>query len=153
MGSAPAAAAYPGAFLCDTTVLFAASDAAHQHHERSLELVTCAEPRTAFVAAHSLAELYATLSATPGRKVRRVDQVLQAVAHVARSFAPVTLDLDAYLWVVRHVAGAEARSGQVYDALILKCAERAGVDAVFTWNTVHFMRVAWPGMAERIRTP
>lgn len=93
MDSAPPAAAYPRTFLCDTTVLFAASDAA------------------------------------------------------------LTLDLDGYLWVLRHVAGAEARGGQVYDALILQCAERAGVDAVFTWNTAHFMRVAWPGMAERIRTP
>jgi len=75
------------------------------------------------------------------------------VEHVARSFTPVTLDQHGYLWVLRHVAGAGARSGQIYDALILKCAERAGVDAVFTWNTAHFMRVAWPGMTQRIRTP
>ncbi|NJD20958.1 MAG: type II toxin-antitoxin system VapC family toxin [Gemmatimonadetes bacterium] len=154
MGSAPGDGAWPGgSFLCETTVLLAASDAAHRHHERSLALVTGAEPARAHVAANSLAELYATLSAAPGRKIRRVDQVLQAVEHVARSFTPVTLDPEDYLWVLRHVAGAGARSGQIYDALILKCAERAGVDAVFTWNTAHFMRVAWPGMAQRIRTP
>jgi hypothetical protein len=49
--------------------------------------------------------------------------------------------------------GTTARSGHVYDALILKCAERAGVETVYTWNTGHFERVAWRAMAGRIRTP
>jgi predicted nucleic acid-binding protein len=140
-------------FLCDTTVLFAASDAAHQHHQLSLALVTRATPSNSFVAAHSLAELYATLSGRPAPRMRRVDQVLEAVEHASRSFTPVSLDLDDYLWVMRHVAGVEARSGQIYDALILKCAERADVETVYTWNTRHFKRIAWPEMVERIRTP
>jgi predicted nucleic acid-binding protein len=140
-------------FLCDTTVLFAASDTAHRHHEESLAVVAGAVPREAFVAAQSLAELYSTLSATVAPKMRRLDQVLAAVEHVARAFTPVTLDLEDYLWVLRHVANAEARSGQVYDALILKCAERASVDVVYTWNTVHFRRVAWLEMSGRIRSP
>ncbi len=140
-------------FLCDTTVLFAASEAAHRHHRRSLALVATATPSNAFVAAHSLAELYATLSATPTPKMRRVDQVLEAVEHVATAFAPVTLDVGDYLWVLRHVAGVEARSGRIYDALILKCAERAKVEAVYTWNIGHFKRIAWPEMAERVRVP
>lgn len=96
-------------FLCDTTVLFAASDAAHQHHRPSLELVATATPSSAFV--------------------------------------------GDYLGVLRHVAAAEARSGQIHDALILKCAERADVETVYTWNTGHLERVAWPTMAGRIRTP
>lgn len=140
-------------FLCDTTVLFAASDAAHQHHQPSLALVTRATPSTSFVAAHSLAELYATLSGQPAPRMRRVDQVLEAVEHVSRVFTPITLELDDYLSVLKHVARVEARSGQIYDALILKCAERADVETVYTWNTRHFERIAWPAMAERIRTP
>jgi len=140
-------------FLCDTTVLFAASDGAHRHHGPSLDLVATATPSRAFVAAHSLAELFATLSGRPAPRMRRLDRVLEAVEHVAVAFTPVTLDLDDYLWVLRHVASAEARSGQVYDALILKCAERADVETVYTWNTGHFERVVWPAMAGRIRTP
>ena len=140
-------------FLCGTTVLFATSDAAHQHHQPSLALVTRATPSTAFVAAHSLAELYATLSGRFAPRMRRVDQVFEAAEHVSRSFTPVTFDLDDYLWVMRHVPGVEARSGQICDALILRCAERADVEKVYTWNTRHFKRIAWPEMAERIRTP
>lgn len=140
-------------YLCDTTVLFAACDAAHQHHQPSLALVAGATPSSSFVAAHSLAELYATLSGRPAPRMRRVDQVLEAVEHAARSFTPVTLELADYLWVLRHVAEVEARSGQIYDALILKCAELVDAETVYTWNTGHFERVAWPNMAGRIRTP
>ena len=140
-------------FLCDTTVLFAASDAAHRHHGPSLELVARARRSSSFVAAHSLAELYATLSGIPSPRMRRLGQVLEAVEQASRMFTVVTLEADDYLWVLRQVAGAEARSGQVYDALILKCAERAAVETVYTWNVAHFERVAWTGMAGRIRTP
>jgi predicted nucleic acid-binding protein len=140
-------------FFCDTTVLFAASDAGHVHHARSLALVTKATPARAFVAAHSLAELYATLSSAPAPRMRRVDHVLEAVEHVAEAFSPVTLGLDDYLWVLRRAAATGSRSGRVYDCLILKCAERAKVDDVYTWNVGHFTSVAWPEMAAKIRTP
>jgi predicted nucleic acid-binding protein len=140
-------------FLCDTTVLFAASDDAHQHHAASLALVGGAKPGQAFVAAHSLAELYATLSSSPTPRMRRVEQVLAAVEHAASVFTPVVLSKPDYLWVIRHVASVGARSGQIYDALILKCAERADVAAVYTWNTAHFKRIAWDSMAGRVRQP
>jgi predicted nucleic acid-binding protein len=140
-------------FLCDTTVLFAASDSGHRHHQPSLDLVAKARHSTSFVAAHSLAELYATLSGVPSPRMRRLDRVLEAVEQASRHFTPVTLDVDDYMWVLRHVTEVEARSGQIYDALILKCAERADAETVYTWNPSHFERIAWPGMAGRIRTP
>ena len=140
-------------FLCDTTVLFAASDIGHRHHAPSLALVSTARPADAFVAAHSLAELYATLSATPAPRMRNVTDVLAGVEHTASVFTPVTLTAADYLWVVRHVAGIEGRSGLIYDALILRCAERAEADLVYTWNTAHFTRIAWPELAGRIRSP
>jgi predicted nucleic acid-binding protein len=142
-----------GTFLCDTSVLVAASDTAHQHHRPSLALVTTAQPRHAFCAAHTLAELYAALTATPPPRMRRTADVLANVEHAAKVFTAVPLDVEDYRWVVRHAAAAGARSGQLYDALILKAAERAGVDVLYTWNVPHFTRVAWPAMAGRIRTP
>lgn len=140
-------------FFCDTTVLVAASDTAHQQHARSLALVATASRAEAFCAAHSLAELYATLTAIPAPRMRRVDDVLAGVEQAARMFKPVSLTGAEYLWVLRHVAAAGARSGQVYDALILKCAEKCRATAVYTWNTAHFTRVAWPAVASHIRTP
>ncbi|MGI8547254.1 MAG: type II toxin-antitoxin system VapC family toxin [Gemmatimonadaceae bacterium] len=140
-------------FFCDTSVLFAASDRAHQHHAQSLARVSAAQRGDAFCAAQSLAELYATLTATPQPKMRRTEDVLAGVEQAALTFTTVSLSVAEYLWVLRHVAGRGARSGQVYDALILKCAEKCGADIVYTWNTAHFLRIAWPEMLPLIRTP
>ena len=142
-----------GTFLCDTSVLVAASDAGHEHHAPSLALVSTAIPGRAFCAAHTLAELYATLTATPPPRMRRTVDVLSNVEHAAHVFTPVAVDLDDVRWVLRHAAAANVRSGQIYDALILKAAERAAVETVFTWNVAHFRRVAWPAMIGRIREP
>lgn len=142
-----------GTFLCDTSVLVAASDTAHQHHARSLALVAAARPGGAFCAAHTLAELYATLTATPPPRMRRTDDVLANVEQAATLFTPVSLDVDDYRWVVRHAGATGLRSGHIYDALILRSAERAGVETVYTWNLTHFRRVAWPSIIGRIRTP
>jgi predicted nucleic acid-binding protein len=139
--------------LCDTSVLIAASDAEHQHHARSLELVSMPRREEVFCAAHSLAEMYAALTAMRTPRMRRVEDVLVTVEQAASRLKPVTLTAQEYLWVVRHVASIGARSGQVYDALILKCAEKCGARSVYTWNTDHFMRVAWPAVAPLISVP
>lgn len=140
-------------FLCDTSVLIALSDAAHQHHVQSMDRVVSARRGDAYCAAHSLAEMYAALSAVRSPRMRRVEDVLVTVEQVAGRFKPVSLTTQEYLWVVRHIAAIGARSGQVYDALILKCAEKCGARTVYTWNTKHFMRIAWPAVAALIRTP
>ncbi|MGQ0815367.1 MAG: hypothetical protein ACT4O1_13065 [Gemmatimonadota bacterium] len=79
--------------------------------------------------------------------------MLEAVEQAARMFTPITLELEDYLWVLRRAASIQASGGQVYDGLILKCAERARVEVLYTWNTAHFSRIAWPEMAGRIRSP
>jgi len=142
-----------GTFFCDTSVLVAASDTAHQHHRASLALVTAARPGQAFCAAHTLAELYAVLTATPAPRMRRTADVLANVEHAASVFTAVALEVEDYRFVLRHTAGAGIRSGNVYDGLILKAAERSEADAVYTWNVPHFLRVAWPGIVARIRAP
>ena len=140
-------------FLCDTSVLFAASDTAHEHHAASIALIGTARPDRAFCAAHTLAELYASLTATPPPRMRRTADVFANVDHAAQVFTPIPLDLEDYRWVLRHVADIGVRSGRVCDALILKAAERARVETVYTWKVEHFRRVAWPAIIGRIRTP
>ena len=83
-----------------TTVLFAASDSGHRHHRPSLDLVAKARRSTSFVAAHSLAELYATLSGVPSPRMRRLDRVLEAVEQASRQFTPIALNVDDYMWVL-----------------------------------------------------
>lgn len=107
----------------------------------------------AFCSAHSLAELYAGLTALRIPAMRRIPDALTAVEETMRLFKPVSLTPAEYLWTIRHVAAAGGRSGIVYDAIILKCAEKARVSALYTWNAAHFMRIAWSSVAPLIRTP
>jgi predicted nucleic acid-binding protein len=146
-------AAGEGAFFCDTSVLVAASDTAHEHHGASLAVVSTARRDRAFCAAHTLAELYAVLTATPTPRRRTTADVLTNVQHAASVFTPIALNAGDYLWVLQRAAAHNVRSGQVYDALILKAAERAGAATIYTWNLRHFAQVAWPVIAARIRTP
>ena len=85
--------------------------------------------------------------------MRRVEDALAGVEQAARLFKPVSLSPSEYLWVIRHVASAGGRSGIVYDALILKCAEKARVHAIYTWNAAHFLRIAWPAVLPLIQAP
>lgn len=142
-----------GAFFCDTSVLVAASDTAHQHHEASLAVVSTARREHAFCAAHTLAELYAVLTATPAPRRRTTADVLTNVQHAASVFTPIALNAGDYLWVLQRAGAHNVRSGQVYDALMLKAAERAGAVTIYTWNVRHFVQMAWPGIAGRICTP
>lgn len=85
--------------------------------------------------------------------MRRVEEVLAGVEHAARLFKPISLSTSEYLWVIRHVASIGGRSGIVYDALILKCAEKARAETIYTWNAAHFLRIAWPAVLPLIRAP
>jgi len=42
--------------------------------------------------------------------------------------------------------------GTIYDALIARCAMKAKVDAVYTWNARHFERFG-AAIAERLKMP
>ena len=141
------------AFFCDTSVLVAASDTAHEHHAASLAVVSTARRDRAFCAAHTLAELYAVLTAMPAPRRRTAPDVLANVQHAASVFTPIALNPGDYLWVLQRAGAHNMRSGQVYDALILKAAERAGAATIYTWNVRHFSHIAWPAVAGRIRTP
>ncbi len=146
-------AAGTGTFFCDTSVLVAALDAAHPHHAPSLSLVSTARRERAFCAAHTLAELYAVLTAAPPPRRRPAPDVLANVQHAASVFTPIALNPGDYQWVLQRVAAHNVRGGQVYDALILKAAERAGAATIYTWNFRHFSQIAWPTVAGRLRIP
>jgi predicted nucleic acid-binding protein len=79
--------------------------------------------------------------------------VLANIQHAASVFTPIALNPGDYLWVLQRAAAENVRGGQVYDALILKAAERAGAATIYTWNLRHFSQIAWPAVAGRLRTP
>lgn len=94
------------------------------------------------VAAHSLAETYATLTAMPPPariKPMEVAQILEA--NVLRHARVVTLPPAECFGVVRQLADAGLSGGIIYDALLLHTARVAQVERLVTANLRDFQRL------------
>jgi len=136
----------------DTSVLVAAFLEDHEHHERSFAVFAGADRKTAFCAAHSLAELYATLTRLPGKFRLSADQALFFLESVEERLDVVSLDAREYHLAIREAATAGIVGGTIYDALLGRCALKANVAKIYTWNVTHFQRLG-AEIAGKVRTP
>jgi predicted nucleic acid-binding protein len=138
--------------LFDTSVLIPVFLEDHPHHERSLSAFVKANPRNDCCAAHSLAEVYATMTRLPGRFRPTREQVLAFLDDISARLALVTLSASEYRTAIRHAAELGVSGGTIYDALIARCAVKANVDTLYTWNQTHFEQVA-SAIGARLKSP
>jgi predicted nucleic acid-binding protein len=136
----------------DTSVLIGAFWRGHPHHDASLKLVSAANRKNSACAAHTLAEVYATMTALPVKDVIPPDQALLFVQEARDRCTIVTLTEDDYSETIERAAARGLTSGRIYDALLLHCAAKVKAEAIYTWNLKHFQTIA-PQLADRIQTP
>ncbi len=136
----------------DTSVLVAAAVEAHEHHERSLALFAGANRKSACCAAHSLAELYATLTRLPGSLRMSAEQALLCLDSVEEHLEIVPLDGREYRMAIREAASAGIVGGTMYDALLGWCALKAHATRIYTWDVADFQRLSRE-IADKVRTP
>lgn len=141
--------------LLDTSVLVAALIESHPMHARAHPWLDrgISEEFEWVVGTHSLAELYHVLTAYPVRP-RIAPAIARQLIHenLAKKATIVALTAADYAAVIQHVAMLNLPGGVIYDALILRAAERAGVDRVLTFNVDDFRRL-WPDGAAKITAP
>jgi predicted nucleic acid-binding protein len=68
-------------------------------------------------------------------------------------FKTVGLAGSEYTALLREAAGSGIQGGTVYDALLLKSATKAGVDAIYTLNLNHFQAIAPPVVVAKLSAP
>lgn len=136
----------------DTSVFVAAVLVQNVHHSRSLPLYLAANKKQSCCAAHSLAEVYATLTRLPGNQRMACDQALFFLDEIRDRMTIVTLDAEEYCSAIAEAAARDILGGTIYDALIAHCALKAKAKVIYTWNVEHFRRCG-PEIAHRIRTP
>jgi predicted nucleic acid-binding protein len=136
----------------DTSVLIAAFWRGHPDHPSSLKRVSAARPQKSFCSLHTLAEVYAAMTALPVKEVIPPEQALLFVQEVRDRFTVVGLDEDEYYGTIAQAAERGFTSGRIYDALLLRCAAKIGADAIYTWNLKHF-RAIDPKLADKVQTP
>ncbi|WP_448539592.1 PIN domain-containing protein [Roseiflexus sp.] len=124
-------------------------------HERGLAWLKRVTDGTdeGFVAAHSLAEVYAVLTTLPVHPPISPSDAKQLIQHnVTTKLEIVALSDQDYVQVIEHLAALSIIGGAIYDALILRAAATANVDLVVTLNEKDFQRV-YPNLADKIVAP
>lgn len=136
----------------DTSVLLPCFFDTHIHHEASLQVFADTETGQGCCAAHSLAEFYANATGYPGKNRMSGSQALIVIDEIRERLELVTLTSEEYHSVIRDASAMAIAGGSIYDALLCRCAEKAGSDLIYTWNLRHFNRFS-EGITKKVRTP
>ena len=136
----------------DTSVLIAAFWRGHAHHESSLRLFAASSKEQSACGIHTLAEVYASMSALPVKPLIPPEQVALFVEEVRQRLTLVSLSEREYLATIRQASEQGLTGGRIYDALLLRCAANCGARHIYTLNLKHFQAIA-PSLAHCMRTP
>jgi predicted nucleic acid-binding protein len=140
----------------DTSVLVAAVVQRHESHVRSLAILDRVQngKDEGFISGHSLAEMYSVLTKLPPSFRHSPEQALLSIEeNVVNYFKVLALAGSEYVVLIREAALAGIQGGTIYDAVLLKCAIKAGVDKIFTLNQKHFLAIAPKDLTPEISTP
>ena len=136
----------------DTSALVPAFFEDHPRHERSFGLFSSQRKSTACTGAHCLAEFYSTATGLLGRKQASPQNAWQFLNAIRERMTIIILDEADYIAVLDDAVQGGIAGGAIYDALIARCALKAKVETIYTWNVKHFTRLG-PDVATRVREP
>jgi predicted nucleic acid-binding protein len=140
----------------DTSVLIAAVLSQHDSHVRAFPLLDRVQRGrdTGFVGAHSLAEMYAVLTRFPPPSRHSPEQALLNIEeNILKHFNVSSLSGAEYASLLREAALAGISGGTIYDSVLLKTAEKSGVDRIFTLNLNHFRAAASTTLLPKVTAP
>jgi predicted nucleic acid-binding protein len=136
----------------DTSVLIAAFHGGHVQHLPSLKRFAAAEKRHSACGIHSLAEVYAVMTALPVKPMIPPEQAVLFVEEVRNRLTLVSLSAEEYFAAIQSTASQGFTGGRIYDTLLLACAAKCKAQYIYTWNLKHYQSLA-PDLAPRIQTP
>ncbi len=142
--------------LLDTSVLVAAVIAKPEAPARALQVLDRVQNGNdeGFVAAHSLAEMYAILTKLPPPFRHLPEQALLSIEeNVVKHFKTSSLTGGDYAALLRAAALAGIRGGTIYDAVLLASAAKANPDRIYTLNLKHFLAVAPGDLRAKLTSP
>jgi predicted nucleic acid-binding protein len=136
----------------DTSVLVPLFYRDHVHHGPSQELFIQFNQSTGCCGAHSLAEVYATLTRMPGKRRISGEQAMLFIGNIRERLSIIALSGDEYVDALEASAGLGMVGGAIYDAMLAHCALKAKAEALYTWHTRHYA-LCGKEVAGRLRTP
>jgi predicted nucleic acid-binding protein len=128
----------------DTSVIIAAFHTQNLKHEVCFNKLNAVSSKlySGLIANHSLAEIYSVLTRLPAKLRTSPLNSHQLISqNLLRHFQLVGLSSQEYLEVIKSLSEANFGGGLIYDALILKCAEKEACDEFLTLNAKHFRQI------------
>jgi predicted nucleic acid-binding protein len=136
----------------DTSALIPLFYRDHVHHGPSQELFIQFNQSTGCCGAHSLAEVYATLTRMPGKRRISGEQAMLFIGNIRDRLSIIALNGDEYADALQTSAARGIIGGTIYDAMLAHCALKAKAEAIYTWNARHYA-LCGQGVLARLRTP
>jgi predicted nucleic acid-binding protein len=139
-------------YFFDTSVIVPAFLDTHLHHQASLKVFLTADKKHDCCSAHSLAEVYSTLTRLPPGSRVSGDQAMFVLEDMARRLTFIALDSDEYWTAIADASALGVAGGLTYDALLARCALKAKAETIYTWNVRHFQQLG-NQVARLVKTP
>src|SRR5271156_2005511 len=136
----------------DTSVLVPVFYGDHVHHEASLGRLLQFDRTTGCCGAHSLAEVFSTLTRMPGKHRISGEQAMLFIGSLCERLSLVSLDGEEYAKALGASASLGIVGGAIYDALLVHCALKAEADTIYSWNARHYAQCG-PEVTRRLETP
>ena len=129
------------AFL-DTSVLVPVFYGDHVHHAASLDLFTRFPQEDVCCGAHSLLEVYSTLTRMPGKHRISSDQGILFITNIRERLTIVSLNADEYGDLLQKFTSIGIVGGTIYDAFLAACALKAK-DPRLSYQAHSLIRAGW----------
>lgn len=136
----------------DTSALVPVFYGDHVHHQASLARFIGFDKSTGCCGAHSLAEVYSTLTRMPGRHRISGEQAMLFIGSIRDRLTIVALSGHEYAEALRASAALGIVGGSIYDAMLAHCAIKAKVEIIYSWNGRHYAQCG-AEVTRRLRTP
>jgi predicted nucleic acid-binding protein len=136
----------------DTSVLVPVFYGSHIHHQASLRRFIQFDRSTGCCGAHSLAEVYSTLTRMPGKHRISSEQALLFLGSIRERLSIIALSSDEYADALQASAALGIVGGGIYDALLAHCALKAQAEVICSWNARHYGQCG-PEVMQRLQTP
>ena len=134
----------------DTSVLVPVFYGDHVHHQASLALFIQFDKSTGCCGAHSLAEVYSTLTRMPGKHRISGEQAMLFIGSIRERLSIIALSGDEYADALQASAALGIVGGGIYDAMLAHCAIKAKAEAIYSWNIRHYAQCG-PEVTRRMR--
>jgi len=136
----------------DTSVLVPVFYGDHVHHRASLDLFIQFEKSGGCCGAHSLVEVYSTLTRMPGRHRISGEQAMLFVGSIRERLSVISLTSQEYADALEASAARGIVGGGIYDAILAQCAVKAKAETIYSWNEKHYVQCGLD-VTGRLRTP